>query len=494
MEPQRLKELVENAKLGDKNALEELFTNAWGSVYRLALRILKNQEDAEDIAQEVYITIQQKISDLRDPAAFFAWANQITANKCNSFFSKHKGLIQLDDEDELSSVADDNPENMPGIALDDTATRKIIMDIIDNLPDKQRICILLFYYGQLTVADIATALETNENTIKTRLSMARAKIRAALEEKAKKDGIKLWGVAFPLALAPIVREAMDNMPVPPPSPITGAPTAPDPAMGTNLATTQTGSISAGVTAIIICCVCAVAIIAAVIFLPQAGEDYSTNGTLTAVAELPQTGAEYLPNGTSLAEAESPQYDPTDITQTEYMLVCANAVHPILENPNIPRLPFEVRYVVGGYIQDEDDEFSIRRVYAVFSNEPIVTVNTILDWNSEGNSGVVYSFPPGTLATLVVSEADWPSNRLPVSNPGLFWGAMTAPYVELTGDMALYEDWRRSMNIQLPYSRFDPDNPFGFITNVFTRNDDGWPISRDRGFLIVEVAGEGTPAP
>ena len=55
------------------------------------------------------------------------------------------------------------------------------------------ICILLFYYGQLTVMDIAAALETNENTIKTRLSMARAKIRAALEEKAEKEGIKLWG-------------------------------------------------------------------------------------------------------------------------------------------------------------------------------------------------------------------------------------------------------------------------------------------------------------
>ena len=212
MEPERLANLIEKAKQGNKSALEELFMDAWSSIYRLALRILKNPEDAEDVTQEVFITIQQKISGLREPAAFYAWANQITANKCNRFFNKHKGLITLDDEDELLLVADDDPENMPDKALDDEVNRKIIMSVIDNLPDNQRICILLFYYGQLTVADIAVALETNENTIKTRLSMARAKIRAALEEKAEKDGIKLWGI--PLALTPIVREAMEHMPVP----------------------------------------------------------------------------------------------------------------------------------------------------------------------------------------------------------------------------------------------------------------------------------------
>ena len=212
MEPERLIRLVHKAKQGNVYALEELCMDAFNCVYRLALRILKNPEDAEDITQEVFITIQQKISNLRDPTAFYAWANKITANKCNRFFGRHKGLIGLDDEDELLSIADDDPENMPDKALDDEANRKIIMAVIDNLPDKQRICILLFYYGQLTVMDIAAALETNENTIKTRLSMARAKIRAALEEKAEKEGIKLWGI--PLVLAPIIREAMEMMFVP----------------------------------------------------------------------------------------------------------------------------------------------------------------------------------------------------------------------------------------------------------------------------------------
>ena len=212
MNTERLITTIQKAKQGDINAFEELYLDVHKSIYRFALRMLKNPEDAEDIAQEVYITIQQKITELREPAAFYAWANQITANKCNRLLSKYKGISKFDDEKEFLALVDDDPANMPDKALDNEATRKIINEVIDNLPDKQSICILMFYYAQLTVVQIAEALDTNENTVKSRLALGRAKIQAALEEKAKKDGIKLWGI--PLALTPILREFIAQMPVP----------------------------------------------------------------------------------------------------------------------------------------------------------------------------------------------------------------------------------------------------------------------------------------
>ena len=84
--------------------------------------------------------------------------------------------------------------------------------MIDKLPDGQRACILLFYYAQNTIAQIADMLETNENTVKTRLALARQKIRAALEDKAKNEGIKLWGI--PLGLTQILRQEHDNFVMP----------------------------------------------------------------------------------------------------------------------------------------------------------------------------------------------------------------------------------------------------------------------------------------
>ena len=212
MEHSRLVDLITRAQQGDKNALEELYVDIFNSVFRLALRMVKNPEDAEDITQEIYITVQEKISDLREPKAFYTWVNQITANKCNLILNKYKGIAKLDDEEEILALIDDDPANMPDKALDDEATRKLIMDVIDNLPDNQRVCIILFYYAQFTVVQIAETLETNENTIKTRLSIARAKIRKVLEELAENKGIKLWGI--PLPLTPILREAIESMPVP----------------------------------------------------------------------------------------------------------------------------------------------------------------------------------------------------------------------------------------------------------------------------------------
>ena len=212
MEQGKLRETVIKARQGDGGALKELYLDMYRSVYYLALRFVKNPEDAEDITQEVYITVQQHIPELREPVAFYGWVNQITVNKCNRFLGKYRGIAWLDDEDEILNLVDDDPLNLPDKALDDEATRIIILEVIDSLPDGQRICTLLYYYTQNTIAQIADMLELNENTVKTRLSAARAKIRVALEGKAEKEGVKLWGI--PLALGPILHQDFESFAIP----------------------------------------------------------------------------------------------------------------------------------------------------------------------------------------------------------------------------------------------------------------------------------------
>ena len=212
MEKEHLIGVVNRARQGDESAKEALYLDTYKSTYRFALRMVRNTEDAEDITQEVFITVCNKITELREPAAFYKWVNQITVNKCNELFRKYKGIAFLDDEDAIMTMVDDDPMNLPDKAIDDEATRQIIMDVIENLPDGQRSCVLYYYYSQLTIAQIADILEISEGTVKSRLSTARAKIRAALEEKEKKEGIKLYGI--PLALTPILQQSIDQMFVP----------------------------------------------------------------------------------------------------------------------------------------------------------------------------------------------------------------------------------------------------------------------------------------
>ncbi len=212
METERLVETVIKAQQGFDSAMQDLYLDAYRSVYYLALRMVKNPEDAEDITQEVFITVHEKISELREPIAFYKWINQITANKCYRLLSKYKGMALLADDAEILAIPDDNPLNMPDKAIDDEDTRRIILEVIDRLPDAQRVCVMLYYYSQNTIAQIADTLDINENTVKSRLSLARAKIRVALEEKEKKEDIKLYGI--PLALTPILRQAMEQITMP----------------------------------------------------------------------------------------------------------------------------------------------------------------------------------------------------------------------------------------------------------------------------------------
>jgi RNA polymerase sigma-70 factor (ECF subfamily) len=124
LDTDRLVELVGKAMRGDRNAIQTLYLDTYKSVFYFALRFVKNPEDAEDITQEVFITVQEKISTLREAAAFYKWVNQITINQCNALLRKYKGIARLDDGDDIiAMIADDNPDNLPDKAIDDEATR-----------------------------------------------------------------------------------------------------------------------------------------------------------------------------------------------------------------------------------------------------------------------------------------------------------------------------------------------------------------------------------
>jgi len=212
MEAQQLIETVMKARQGDGNAEQALYFETSRRVYSHALRMVRSPQDAEDLTQEVFIAVHQKISELREPAAFIGWINQITINKCNAFLRKYKGAAFMDSDAEILALADDDPKSLPDKAIDDEDTRKIILEVIESLPDAQRACVLLYYYQQNTIALMSELLQINENTIKSRLALARAKIRAALEEKERKEGIRLYGI--PLDLSHILQRSAEQITMP----------------------------------------------------------------------------------------------------------------------------------------------------------------------------------------------------------------------------------------------------------------------------------------
>lgn len=195
MEKEQMIELVRKSQAGDMDAMNELIRKAHTSVSYQCRKLLKNAQDAEDVTQEVMLTVYTKLGSLQEPAAFWGWLSRITANRCMNALSRtHVDLQILEDEDGHSML--DDIENLdkqlvPDEAIDNAETRRMIWEIVGKLPEAQRMVTLLFYYDELSVKQIASIMGTSENTAKSRLNYARKALKDGVLDYEKKHGVKL---------------------------------------------------------------------------------------------------------------------------------------------------------------------------------------------------------------------------------------------------------------------------------------------------------------
>lgn len=208
-------ELVRLAQEGDGDALEAFLLQMQPMIYHLSLKLLGNPSDAEDMSQDVYVKVLQNLPDLREPAAAPAWVKRIVETSCINSRKKARDYV-FEDEDQGALVFDNLVEEsidaLPGEYMDMYAKRKIITQMIDELPEKQRLVVYLYYYSELSVQEIAELMEISPGTVKSRLSAARAAIKEKVESEERK-GNKLY-VFFPF-LGRMLREESKNTKLPP---------------------------------------------------------------------------------------------------------------------------------------------------------------------------------------------------------------------------------------------------------------------------------------
>lgn len=173
--------IIDQIIKGDQSAFKELYNTYKNRVYKTAWVMLSDTSAAEDILQEVFITVYSKIYKLKCAGAFESWLYKITVNCCNQYLRKHK-LDTVSGEDIFEEITEDS-HNDPESKMIEKENGGEIIRYIYKLPLKQRNCIILFYYNHLSIKEIADILECTEGTIKSNLF----KGKKSLEKRILKD-------------------------------------------------------------------------------------------------------------------------------------------------------------------------------------------------------------------------------------------------------------------------------------------------------------------
>ena len=209
-----LKELVHKAAAGDRAAFEELYRETCRSVYFTCLNILKDEQEAQDIAQDVYLTAFEQLSTLEDADKFKSWLHRIAANKSIKRLQKKKPSLPGDEQ--LQDMETEENENfLPEEYALHADKRELVLKIIqETCSDKMYQTILLYYFNGFSIAEIAEIMECPEGTVKNRLSVARAKIKEGVLRYEKKSGDKLYSVAVIPFLTTLFTAQMQDMQMP----------------------------------------------------------------------------------------------------------------------------------------------------------------------------------------------------------------------------------------------------------------------------------------
>lgn len=143
------------------------------AVYRYAYRLTGSQADAEDLTQQTFMTAQQALAQLREPAAARGWLLTILRHAYLRRARRRSPLVASSIELNLDAIPEDRPDE---VQLDEAR----LQAALDELPDDYKLILLMFYFDELSYREIASRLEIPIGTVMSRLSRAKSHLRARL--------------------------------------------------------------------------------------------------------------------------------------------------------------------------------------------------------------------------------------------------------------------------------------------------------------------------
>lgn len=204
-------DLILGLQKGSEDAFNEIYKRYHKLVFFVANRTCQNEADAQDIAQETFLTIRLHAQDIRNPKYFRLWVYRIISSKCKNMFHKNRRSMNPNEEDFFSSqLIEERNEFIPHQDMHFQSDLEVLNHLLDRLSEGQRFVMILFYMEQLSIHEIAQVIDIPEGTVKSRLAAARKNLQEMVLQYEQDNNQKLSFHSLPQAIALVFSASLAN--------------------------------------------------------------------------------------------------------------------------------------------------------------------------------------------------------------------------------------------------------------------------------------------
>lgn len=179
LEEKQVLTVIKEVKKGDTKAFNLLIQAYQSEVFSLCMRMLKNREDAEEIAQDTFVSAYRKLDTFQATSKFGTWLYRIAYNKClNKLESNKKFRMDVEWQEEYQTYSSSES------SMDELTTKErqqFILLALDQLQEYEAVLLNLYYQNECTLAEMQEILEVPKERLKVQLHRARKRFEIALE-------------------------------------------------------------------------------------------------------------------------------------------------------------------------------------------------------------------------------------------------------------------------------------------------------------------------
>jgi RNA polymerase sigma-70 factor (ECF subfamily) len=180
-------EIISRVLKGEQNAYAELVNRYQAYVFTLVLRMIKSREDAEEVAQDVFIKAYRSLADFRGESKFSTWLYTIANTTSITFLRKKKLDMHSLDNEKVFEVADSKDSGFRANLVEQKSRVNMVNEAIAMLSPDDAEIITLFYKAEQNLEEISRILRLETNTVKVRLHRARARLKEKMEKNFSEE-------------------------------------------------------------------------------------------------------------------------------------------------------------------------------------------------------------------------------------------------------------------------------------------------------------------